>query len=78
MYELSPSAAWKDFARSALPKVKRDNFGEPMLEAWPEPGKDPRELLDFGILPDIVSYRYTFENSTNLCGSRLERGSPLS
>ena len=61
MYELSPSAAWKDFARSALPKVKCDHFGQPMLEAWPEPDTKPRELLDFAILPDIVSYPYTFD-----------------
>lgn len=65
MYELFPSEAWKKFATSRLPPLKRDARGREMEETDPEPGEEPRILRAFDILPDHVSSTHAAGNLTN-------------
>ena len=58
------------FKSSALPAPKRDRQGNVMYERFSEPGRAPRALLDFEILPDQMS-RTHISYSLTLILSRL-------
>ena len=67
-YQLRPTQAWIDFAKSARPGQKLDAAGQPMVEREPPPGKIARPVLAFAVLPDkigtkedMVSFRNQLE-----------------
>ncbi|MCJ1400122.1 hypothetical protein MMC11_003326 [Xylographa trunciseda] len=53
-YVLLPTQGWKTHSYSKRPDKKRDQAGNIVWEAKPEPGKPARALLDFKILPDKI------------------------
>ena len=54
LYVLRPPPEWHTFMKSAKPVQKADAYNNPMFEQYPEPGKSPRPMLDYKILPDKV------------------------
>ncbi|KAL8826795.1 MAG: hypothetical protein Q9191_003578 [Dirinaria sp. TL-2023a] len=54
LYQLHRTPQWMQFKLSALPAQKTDSQGNLMFEPFPEPGRRPRALLDFEILPDQI------------------------
>lgn len=51
---IAPPATWDLWNNTHLPELKRTADGTVEMERWPEPGKAPRELRRFDVLPDQV------------------------
>lgn len=55
LYRLRSGDDWVEFKRRAkLPGQKRDSQGRLLYEEWPSDPNNPRQLLDFEVLPDRV------------------------
>lgn len=56
MYMLFPTPEWVVFKNTAKPNQKVDANEQLMFEQWPRVGEQPRQVLDYTILPDRVRF----------------------